>query len=183
MFNYRALNWEAIEAIHQEMKAIIFREEKLSKKRFTTLSFQGLKKVAKFFSRLIRYQASDETTFEYIFRTADLINILRLRPDADKIKKDLDSVYQKLVALLPGDLQLSLFEDGVEFGGIDNEVKPYTSNYLNNISDWFEKIRTNKEFGNKLFNAIYQFKGRLFAHVWGTQLALPWGVESMLGLV
>jgi hypothetical protein len=56
MFNYRALNWEAIEAIHQEMKAIINREEKLAKKRFTTLSFQGLKKVAKFFSRLIRYQ-------------------------------------------------------------------------------------------------------------------------------
>jgi hypothetical protein len=183
MFNYRALNWEAIEAIHQEMKTIISREDKLAKKRFTTLSFQGLKKVAKFFSRLIRYQASDDTTFEYIFRTADLINILRLRPDADKLKKDLDSVYQKLVALLPGDLQLSLFEDGVEFGGVDNEVKPYTSNYLSNISDWFEKIRTNKEVGNKLFNAIYQFKGKLFAHVWGTQLALPWGVESMLGLV
>ena len=183
MFNYRALNWEAIEAIHQEMKAIISREEKLAKKRFITLSFQGLKKVAKFFSRLIQYAASDQTTFEYILRAANLINILRLRPDADKIKKDLDSVYQKLVALLPGDLQLSLFEDGVEFGGIDNEVKPYTSNYLNNISDWFGKIRTNKEFGNKLFNAIYQFKGKLFAHVWGTQLALPWGVESMLGLV
>jgi hypothetical protein len=127
MFNYRALNWEAIEAIHQEIKAIISREDKLAKKRFTTLSFQGLKKVAKFFSRLIRYQASDETTFEYIFRAANLINILRLRPDAEKLKKDLDSVYQKLVALLPGNLQLSLFEDGVEFGGVDNEVKPYTS--------------------------------------------------------
>jgi hypothetical protein len=48
MFNYRALNWEAIEAIHQEMKAIISREEKLAKKRFITLAFQGLKKVAKF---------------------------------------------------------------------------------------------------------------------------------------
>jgi hypothetical protein len=80
-------------------------------------------------------------------------------------------------------LQLSLFEDGVEFGGVDNEVKPYTSNYLNNISDWFEKICINKEFENKVFNVIYQFKGRLFTHVWGTQLALPWGVESMLGLV
>jgi hypothetical protein len=58
MFNYRALNWEAIEAIHQEMKAIISREEKLAKKRFITLSFQGLKKVAKFFSRLIQYAAT-----------------------------------------------------------------------------------------------------------------------------
>jgi hypothetical protein len=183
MFNYRALKGEANGAIYQEMKVIISREEKLSRKRFTTLSFQGLKKVAKFFNRLIRYQASDETTFEYIFRAADLINILRLRPDVDKLKKDLDSVYQKLVALLPGDLQLSLFEDGVEFGGVDNEVKPYTSNYLNNISDWFKKICINKGFGNKLFNAIYQFKGKLFAHVWGTQLALPWSVESMLGLI
>jgi hypothetical protein len=183
MFNYRALNWEAIEAIHQKMKAMICREEKLTKKRFTTFSFQGLKKVARFFSRLIQYRASDETTFEYILRTANLINILRLRPDAENLKKGLDSVYQKLVALLPGDLQLSLFEDGVEFGGVDNEVKPYTSNYLSNISDWFEKIRTNKEFGGKLFNTIYQFKGKLFAHVWGTQLAFPWGVESMLGLV
>ena len=106
--NYRALNWEASEAIHQEMKAIISREEKLAKKRFITLSFQGLKKVAKFFSRLIQYAASDETTFEYMFRTANLINILRLRPDASKLKKDLDGVYQKLVALLTGDLQLSL---------------------------------------------------------------------------
>jgi hypothetical protein len=175
MFNYRALNWEAIEAIHQEMKAIISREEKLSKKRFTTFSFQGLKKVARFFSRLIRYQASDETTFEYIFRTADLINILRLRPDADKLKKDLDSVYQKLVALLPGDLQLSLFEDGVEFGGVDNEVRAYTSNYLRNISDWFEKIRTDKEFGSNFFQKLYQFQGRLFASVCGIQLAFPWG--------
>lgn len=90
------------------MKAIISREEKLAKKRFITLSFQGLKKVAKFFSRLIQYAASDETTFEYIFRTANLINILRLRPDASKLNKDLDGVYQKLVALLTGDLQLSL---------------------------------------------------------------------------
>jgi hypothetical protein len=183
MFNYCALNWEAIEAIYQEIKAIIFREDKLAKKRFTTFNFQGLKKVAKFFSRLIRYQASDETTFEYIFRTANLINILRLRPDAEKLKKDLDSVYQKLVALLPGDLQLSLFEDGVEFGGVDNEVRAYTSNYLSNISDWFEKIRINKEFAGKLWKAIYKFKGKLFAHVWGTQLAFPWGVESMMGLV
>jgi hypothetical protein len=183
MFNYRALNWEAIEAIHQDMKAIISREEKLAKKRFTTLSFQGLKKVSKFFSRLIRYQASDDTTFEYIFRTADLINILRLRPDADKLKKDLDSVYQKLVALLPGDLQLSLFEDGVEFGGVTHEVRAYTSNYLSNISDWFDKLRTNKEFGSKLWKRIYQFEGRLFAHVWGTQLAFPWGIESMMGVI
>jgi len=183
MFNYRALNWEAIEAIHQEMKVIITREEKLAKKRFTTLSLQGLKKVTRFFSRLIRYKASDETTFEYILRTADLINILRLRPDADKLKKDLDSVYQKLLALLPGDLQLSLFEDGVEFGGVTHEVRAYTSNYLRNISDWFDKLRTNKEFGSKLWKKLYQFEGRLFAHVWGTQLAFPWGVESMMGLV
>jgi hypothetical protein len=28
MFNCRALNWEALEAIYQEMKAIISREEK-----------------------------------------------------------------------------------------------------------------------------------------------------------
>jgi hypothetical protein len=39
------------------MKAIISREEKVAKKRFITLSFQGLKKVAKFFSRLIQYAA------------------------------------------------------------------------------------------------------------------------------
>jgi len=122
MFNYRALNWEAIEVIHQEMKVIISREEKLAKKRFTTLSFQGLKKVAKFFSRLIQYAASDQTTFEYILRAANFINILRLRPDASSFKKDLDSVYQKLVALLPEDLQLSLFEDGVEFGGVPHEI-------------------------------------------------------------
>jgi len=175
MFNYRALNWEAIEAIYQEMKAIISREEKLAKKQFITLSFQGLKKVAKFFGRLIQYAASDQTTFEYIFRATNLINILRLRPDADKLKKDLNSVYQKLVALLPGDLQLSLFEDGVEFGGVAHEVRAYTANYLSNISNWFDKLRTNKEFASKLWKKIYQFEGRLFAHVWGTQLAFPWG--------
>jgi hypothetical protein len=175
MFNYRALNWEAIEAIHQEMKAIISREEKLAKKRFTTLSFQGLKKVAKFFSRLIQYAASDQTTFEYILRAANLINILRLRPDGSRFKKDLDSIYQKLVALLPEDLQLSLFEDGVEFGGVPHEVRAYTANYLSNISNWFDKLRTNKEFASKLWKKIYQFEGRLFAHVWGTQLAFPWG--------
>jgi hypothetical protein len=175
MFNYRALNWEAIEAIHQEMKAIVSREEKLAKKRFITLAFQGLKKVAKFFSRLIQYAASDETTFEYILRAVNLINILRLRPDADKLKKDLDNVYQNLVALLPKDLQLSLFEDGVEFGGVPHEIRSYTANYLSNISDWFDKLRTNKEFSSKLWKKIYQFEGRLFAHVWGTQLAFPWG--------
>jgi hypothetical protein len=96
MFNYRALNWEAIEAIHQEMKAIIFREEKLAKKQFITLSFQGLKKVAKLFSRLIQYATSDQTTFEYILRAANLINILRLRPDADKLKKNLYQFNLKL---------------------------------------------------------------------------------------
>jgi hypothetical protein len=175
MFNYRALNWEAIEAIHQEMKVIISREEKLSKKQFTALSFQGLKKVAKFFSRLIQYAASDQTTFEYILRAANLINILRLRPDASRLKKELDSVYQKLVALLPEDLQLNLFEDGVEFGGVPHEVRAYTANYLSNISDWFDKLRTNKEFASKLWKKIYQFEERLFAHVWGTQLAFPWG--------
>jgi ABC-type cobalt transport system substrate-binding protein len=67
-------------------------------------------------------------------RAANLINILRLRLDADKLKKDLDSVYQKLVALLQEDLQLSLFEDGVEFGGAPHEVRGYTANYLSNIS-------------------------------------------------
>jgi hypothetical protein len=139
MFNYRALNWEAIEAIHQEIKAIISREEKLAKNRFITLAFQGLKKVAKLFNRLIQYATSDETTFEYILRAANLINILRLRLDAD-----LDSVYQKLVALLPRDLQLSLFEDGVEFGGVPHEVRGYSANYLSNISAWFDKLRTNK---------------------------------------
>jgi flagellin-specific chaperone FliS len=175
MFNYRALNWEAIEAIHQEIKAIIFREEKLAKKRFITLAFQGLKKVAKFFNRLIQYATSDETTFEYILRAANLINILRLRLDADQLKKDLDSVYQKLVALLPRDLQLSLFEDGVEFGGVPHEIRSYTANYLSNISDWFNKLCTNKEFSSKLWKKIYQFEGRLFAHVWGTQLAFSWG--------
>jgi flagellin-specific chaperone FliS len=175
MFNYRALNWEAIEAIHQEMKAIISREEKLAKKRFITLAFQGLKKVAKFFSRLIQYATSDQTTFEHILRAANLINILRLRLDADKLKKDLDGVYQKLVALLPGDLQLSLFEDGVEFGGVPHEVRGYTANYLSNISAWFDKLRTNKKFSSKLWKKIYQFEGKLFAHVWGTQLAFPWG--------
>jgi flagellin-specific chaperone FliS len=144
MFNYRALNWEAIEAIHQEIKAIISREEKLAKNRFITLAFQGLKKVAKLFNRLIQYATSDETTFEYILRAANLINILRLRLDADKLKKDLDSVYQKLVALLPRDLQLSLFEDGVEFGGVPHEVRGYSANYLSNISAWFDKLRTNK---------------------------------------
>jgi hypothetical protein len=157
------------------MKVIISREKKLAKKRFITLSFQGLKKVVKFFSRLIQYAASDETTFEYILRAANLINILRLRPDADKLKKDLNSVDQKLVALLPGDLQLSLFEDGLEFGGVPHEIRSYTANYLSNISDWFDKLRTNKEFSSKLWKKIYQFEGRLFAHVWGTQLAFPWG--------
>jgi flagellin-specific chaperone FliS len=175
MFNYRALNWEAIEAIHQEMKAIITREEKLAKKRLITLAFQGLKKVAKLFNRLIQYATSDQTTFEYILRAANLINILRLHLDADKLKKDLDSVYQKLVALLPRDLQLSLFEDGVEFGGVPHEVRGYTANYLSNISACFDKLRTNKEFSSKLWKKIYQFEGRLFAHVWRTQLAFPWG--------
>jgi hypothetical protein len=106
-------------------------------------------------------------------RAANLINILRLRLDADKLKKDLDSVYQKLVALLQEDLQLSLFEDGVEFGGVPHEVRGYTANYLSNISAWFDKLRTNKEFSSKLWKKIYQFEGKLFAHVWGTQLAFP----------
>jgi hypothetical protein len=48
------------------------------------------------------------------------------------------------------------------------ELIPQTTS--RNISVGFDKLRTNKEFGSKLWKKIYQFEGRLFAHVWGTQL-------------
>ena len=84
-------------------------------------------------------------------------------------------MYQKLVSLLPRYLQLSLFEDGIEFGGVPHEVRGQTANYLSNISDWFDKLRTNKEFSSQLWKKFYQYEGKLFAHVWGTQIDFHYG--------
>lgn len=138
MANLRGQNYLKLEAIYTEIKTLIQQYKRLKE---TALVF-GLQKINRAIGLIINYEAVDEKYWLCVSGATTALNCLINIHEwqlSNTIKKTLSNLFKRLVATLPDDFQLTLFDASREFGWNWSPEEEITSPKTNH--PWFNFIK------------------------------------------